>query len=1228
MRQSFANLQVARNRGEVSGRAVTQGRAELRAAEQGLNQLRQQYSTAQADAESLNSALRRQTSELNQLRSAFQSAGVGADNLASHERNLQSDIDRATQQLQRQQNIDSARGRVSQASFDVSNAYSNFQGATDTARSIMSPFTEAVKTYANFDATMSKVKAITGATGADFEKLTAQARELGATTQFSASESAEAMTFLGMAGFSTEQILGAMPGMLQLAAAGGTDLATTADIVSDGMTAMGLTAGEKIPNAFGKMVDSTTHFADVMAATSSGANTNVQMMGETFKYAASVAGSLGYSIDDVALATGLMANAGIKGSMAGTALRSIMTRMAKPTKESQAAMDKLGLSITDSSGKMKPFKQIMDDMREGFAKLTPAEQAETAAMLAGQEAMSGALAIATASAKDYNTLAESIAKSDGAAKAMSDTMTDNLQGSLKALESASESVQISLGKMFEPAARSAATFATQAAQSLDSFIQKNPEVAAAAGTLAAAFATVTVGLAGFGLASSAFTYLSAQFDFLKLKVADAAARIREFWLANTAGSSSSAAVNAIRNLGSAFAGAARSAMAFVFSPVGAAMMALAVAGYLVYQNWDRLGPLFSNIAGILGGTLSSSISAIAPAVRTLGANFQLLMSTLQSSGTLDALSSTFSNLASTVGGYLVQAFIIFANVAVGAVSAVTGVFAGIVSTVANAATLIIGIVRNVIEGNWAAAWQKAKDLVVQTFSGIADIILAPFKAVGDTIGNIMKSLDIFHISQEMPTAAAMNRHRQDAAPVNTSADHVAQSTANIDTSQTQAQIDALGQSSQAAAESQNQVAQNLQTQAETTSQFQQTLSEVGNGVTNFSQNITSVGEGTTALQQNLTATGESFTQVTTNAQTTSTEFTNLTAATQQVTPALQQVTQSATSTAPPLQQVGSSASSASSGLSQISSAAGSVASALQSKAAQISSISISAPKVASNASGGIYKKGAFLTTFAEKSPEAAIPLDNSARAKDLWTKAGQALGTLPGTPPTPQSPAKLTPAEQKILQQAAQDWQTKGTANLPAPTETSSAEYRRRYENNQKLQEAIKFLPVPQTQTVPQPAQTTAQKSTSIFSRRRQTSTQTTPRENFPPFTQTLPRQKNLPLPTNNFNLPAIDKIFSGSVKLPQLSTKLPDVLKNDSNVEGILGGLLSDFDNSFLSNKNASNNVLTPQPPITINITINGNADKEVMQQAGNEIAINLRREMDDWWRDRSFEEERRSFV
>lgn len=306
-----------------------------------------------------------------------------------------------------------------------------------TATAIGAIGAASVKVGSDFEASMSKVAAISGATGDDLKALTDKAKEMGATTKFSASESADALQYMAMAGWKTEDMLNGLEGIMNLAAASGEDLATTSDIVTDALTAFGLSA------------EDSTHFADVLAQASSNANTNVGMMGETFKYVAPVAGALGYTAEDTALAIGLMANSGIKASQAGTSLRSIMSRMAKPTKEVQGAMDKLGVSLTDSNGNMKSLNEVMGDLRNGFAGLSEAEAAEMAAALGGQEAMSGLLAIVNSSDDDFDKLSDAIYSCDGAAKRMADTMNDNLQGQITILKSGLEGLGISLYENME-----------------------------------------------------------------------------------------------------------------------------------------------------------------------------------------------------------------------------------------------------------------------------------------------------------------------------------------------------------------------------------------------------------------------------------------------------------------------------------------------------------------------------------------------------------------------------------------------------------------------------------------------------------------------------------------------------------------------------------------------------------------------------------------------------------
>lgn len=297
--------------------------------------------------------------------------------------------------------------------------------------------TAAVKAGATFEASMSKVEAISGATGTELTALTDKAKEMGAKTKFSAAESADAFSYMAMAGWKTADMLSGIEGIMNLAAASGEDLATTSDIVTDALTAFGMQASD------------ATHFADVLARAASNSNTNVGLMGETFKYVAPVAGALGYSAEDCATAIGLMANSGIKASQAGTALRSIFTRMAKPTKEVQGAMDTLKISLTNSNGSMKSLNEIMVDLRKGFAGLTADQKAQMAATLGGQEAMTGLLAIVNASDDDFASLSGSIANCDGAAAEMAETMNDNLQGQITILKSGLEGLGISLYENME-----------------------------------------------------------------------------------------------------------------------------------------------------------------------------------------------------------------------------------------------------------------------------------------------------------------------------------------------------------------------------------------------------------------------------------------------------------------------------------------------------------------------------------------------------------------------------------------------------------------------------------------------------------------------------------------------------------------------------------------------------------------------------------------------------------
>lgn len=307
----------------------------------------------------------------------------------------------------------------------------------------------------SFEQGMAQVQAVSGANAEQMDLLTAKAKEMGATTKFSASESAEAYNYMAMAGWGVEDMLNGIEGIMSLAAASGADLATTSDIVTDALTAMGYQAGD------------AGQLADVMAAASSNANTNVEMMGQTFQYAAPIIGALGYNMEDAAVQIGLMANAGIKGTKAGTALRSILSRLSAPPSECAKAMDELGISLTDSEGNMKSLDEVMGDLREAFAGLDETQATANAKAIAGQEAMSGLLAIVNAAPADYDKLTNAVRNSEGAASSMADTMNDTVEGQLTLLKSQIEGVQIQIYERLVPALRTGIDKISEAISGID-----------------------------------------------------------------------------------------------------------------------------------------------------------------------------------------------------------------------------------------------------------------------------------------------------------------------------------------------------------------------------------------------------------------------------------------------------------------------------------------------------------------------------------------------------------------------------------------------------------------------------------------------------------------------------------------------------------------------------------------------------------------------------------------
>lgn len=295
-----------------------------------------------------------------------------------------------------------------------------------------------IQTGIDYESSLAKVQAISGSTGDDLARLDEKAKQMGESTVFSASQSADAMQYMALAGWKTEDMINGIGGVMDLAAASGEDLATVSDIITDGLTAMGLSAQD------------SSHFADIFAATMANSNTTVGLMGETMKYVGPLAGGLGIEMDDLALSIGLMANAGVKGSQAGTGLSAIINRLATDTGDARQQAEDLGVSIYDSSGNMRDWGDIIDDLRGAWVGLNDEQKASVGKTIAGQEALKGFEAIMNATTGDVDKLRGAISNADGTAGKMADTMNNTLSGSLTLLKSQIEGKMLKVFDKIKP----------------------------------------------------------------------------------------------------------------------------------------------------------------------------------------------------------------------------------------------------------------------------------------------------------------------------------------------------------------------------------------------------------------------------------------------------------------------------------------------------------------------------------------------------------------------------------------------------------------------------------------------------------------------------------------------------------------------------------------------------------------------------------------------------------
>jgi len=703
---------------------------------------------ARTPLEQLNTKISEQKSELERLKTEYRNVALEQGTGSQEAQELRSRIDELNSELEQNESqlreVDAAlESAGDDAEKSANGGWTVLNGviadlaanAIQSAIQKLQDFAKAIMDLGiDFSSSMSNVQAVSGASAEEMAQLEQRARELGATTVYSASDVSDAFGYMAMAGWKTGDMLSGVEGILNLAASSNEDLATTSDIVTDALTAFGMEAGD------------AGRLADVMAAASSNANTNVSMLGESFKYVAPVAGAMGYSAEDTAVALGLMANAGIKASQGGTALRTMLTNLAKPSDDVAMAMDELGISLTDDEGNMKSLGQVMDELRAGFGDLMipqeeftqrmadldsafesgemsesdyneavenlielaygaeGAEKAKYAAMLSGKQGMSGLMAIVNASEEDYAKLTEAIYGSSGAAEEMAGVMNDNLGGDIKELNSALEELQLKIFDSIQEPMRQIVQFITgsviPAATQVLQFIQQH---STAIGVLAAVI----------GIIVTAMTLQNA---------------VQAIQAAMNAAEAASLGALIAAKLASAAASWAALAPYILIVAAIAAVIAIIV---LCVTHWDQIKQKVTEVAETVRTTVTD-------AWNNLMSNLSNIMTSIRTT-----ISNVWNNIYSRVSA-------VVNNVR----STVSSVFNSVSSTVSSVWDTIKENIINPIKDAYDNVTQKISDLkskieekindikskVQETFDSIREKMEHPIQTAKDTIDGIIGTI--------------------------------------------------------------------------------------------------------------------------------------------------------------------------------------------------------------------------------------------------------------------------------------------------------------------------------------------------------------------------------------------------------------------------------------------------------------------------------------------------------
>ena len=646
-----------------------------------------------------------QEKRLESLGSELADAGVNTSNLSAENERLAKTYDKVKQSQEELAKVNAAIEKNNEA---ISKTKTQLVGTVGTLAALGTAiYAGPVKKAAEFEEQMSTVKAISGATVADMTRLANEAKRMGATTQFTAAEAGKALEYMAMAGWKTDQMLGGLPGIMNLAAASGEDLGTVSDIVTDALTAFNMTA------------EDAGRFADVLAQASSNANTNVSMMGATFQKVAPVAGALGYSVEDISLGIGLMANASIKAETAGTSLKTALANMAKPTKQMKTYMDKYGISLTNADGSMKTFREVVDNLRSSLGGLSESEQVAAATAIFGKESFAGMLAIVNASDADFQKLSDSVNNAAGAAERMAQIKLDNFNGKVTLLKSAVEGLQIALGDALLPTFTEGAEKAAELVSKLAEFINENPE-------LVRQIVKVTAGLLAFKAAT-----LTAKLGFLELK--GGVLTIQKV-LALFKGKTALASVEAM-SFSSKVKGIAKSITGY-FGGIGSAAGGVGRAFGQMFSG-TKIGNLFAKAGGAAGGVFSKLFSGIGGvATRTFTGVAGKITGIFGKAGTAIA-AGPLGKIGSVIGSGIGKVTSLFGPLKKlgGAILGPFGGILGKILPVVGVITLIISAVQ-ILRDNL----DKVREVVGRVFGEAGLVVFDKVVAAETNIGNTIKNI--------------------------------------------------------------------------------------------------------------------------------------------------------------------------------------------------------------------------------------------------------------------------------------------------------------------------------------------------------------------------------------------------------------------------------------------------------------------------------------------------------